>query len=109
MSTVRADAGSNDSTPTPTPPFDPRSREGLAEMYAYAHDLAEFKGANPGNDMVSILLAADDAEGGITVVRTAQPATGPARPPERSLSSFQHGFKHLPVVWDVPPNQEAPR
>ena len=47
-------------------PPDPRSREGLADMYAYAHDLAEFKRANPGNDVVSILLAADDAEGGIT-------------------------------------------
>ena len=45
---------------------DPRSREGLADMYAYAHDLAEHKRANPGSDVVSILLAADDAEGGIT-------------------------------------------
>ncbi len=45
---------------------DPRSREGLADMYAYAHDLATYKRANPGSDVVSILLAADDAEGGIT-------------------------------------------
>lgn len=45
---------------------DPRSREGLADMYAYAHDLATCKRANPGSDVVSILLAADDAEGGIT-------------------------------------------
>ncbi len=45
---------------------DPRSREGLADMYAYAHDLAAYKRANPGTDVVSTLLAADDAEGGIT-------------------------------------------
>ena len=45
---------------------DPRSREGLADMYAYAHDLAAYKRANPGADVVSTLLAADDAEGGIT-------------------------------------------
>ena len=45
---------------------DPRSREGLADMYGYAHDLATYKRANPGSDVVSILLAADDAEGGIT-------------------------------------------
>lgn len=45
---------------------DPRSREGLADMYGYAHDLATYKRTNPGSDVVSILLAADDAEGGIT-------------------------------------------
>ncbi|WP_420444939.1 cytochrome P450 [Candidatus Poriferisodalis sp.] len=45
---------------------DPRSREGLADMYAYALDLAEHKRANPGSDVVSILLAAPDDEGGIT-------------------------------------------
>ena len=45
---------------------DPRSREGLADMYSYAHDLAEHKRANPGSDVVSILLAAPDDEGGIT-------------------------------------------
>ena len=45
---------------------DPRSREGLADMYAYAQDLATYKRANPGSDVVSILLAAPDDEGGIT-------------------------------------------
>ena len=45
---------------------DPRSREGLADMYAYANDLAAYKRANPGDDIVSILLATEDEEGGIT-------------------------------------------
>ena len=31
----------------------------------------------------------------------------PARPPERLLSNFQHGFKHLPVVWDAPTLEEV--
>jgi len=47
---------------------DPRSREGLADMYTYAHDLAEHKRATPGDDIVSTLLAAEDHEGGITNV-----------------------------------------
>ena len=45
---------------------DPRSREGLADMYAYAHELATHRRANPGDDVVSILLATEDEEGAIT-------------------------------------------
>lgn len=45
---------------------DPRSREGLADMYAYAHELAGFRREHPGDDVVSILLATDDEQGRIT-------------------------------------------
>ena len=38
---------------------DPRSREGLADMYAYAHALAQHKREHPGDDIVSLLLQAD--------------------------------------------------
>lgn len=38
---------------------DPRTRAGLADMYAYAHALAEAKRAQPGDDIVSLLLQAD--------------------------------------------------
>ncbi|MEL7155220.1 MAG: cytochrome P450 [Actinomycetota bacterium] len=38
---------------------DPRSREGLADMYAYAHALARHKREQPGDDIVSLLLQAD--------------------------------------------------
>ena len=47
---------------------DPRSREGLADMYAYAHDLAAYRRDHPGDDVVSILLATQDEEGAITDV-----------------------------------------
>ncbi|WP_028934058.1 cytochrome P450 [Pseudonocardia spinosispora] len=39
---------------------DPRAREGMPDLYAYAHLLAENKRANPGNDIMSILLAQPD-------------------------------------------------
>jgi cytochrome P450 len=38
---------------------DPRSRAGLADMYAYAHALAELRRNEPGGDIVSLLLQAD--------------------------------------------------
>lgn len=38
---------------------DPRSRAGLADMYAYAHSLAEHRRREPGSDIVSLLLQAD--------------------------------------------------
>jgi cytochrome P450 len=37
---------------------DPRTREGLADLYAYANTLAEYRRANPGDDIVSLLLQA---------------------------------------------------
>ena len=45
---------------------DPRSREGLADMYFYAGELAEYRRRHPGEDVVSILLATSDEQGAIT-------------------------------------------
>jgi cytochrome P450 len=43
---------------------DPRTREGMPDLYAYAHLLAEEKRRRPGNDVMSILLAQADEGGG---------------------------------------------
>ncbi len=43
---------------------DPRTREGIPDLYAYAHLLAEEKRRRPGNDLMSILLAQVDDDGG---------------------------------------------
>ncbi|MGQ0620734.1 MAG: cytochrome P450 [Panacagrimonas sp.] len=43
---------------------DPRTREGMPDLYAYAHLLAEEKRRKPGNDVMSILLAQIDDDGG---------------------------------------------
>ncbi|MGI9155449.1 MAG: hypothetical protein ACR2FG_02240, partial [Marmoricola sp.] len=40
---------------------DPRSRQGMPDLYAYAHLLAEHKQLHPGQDVTSILLAQQDA------------------------------------------------
>src|SRR5262249_31087111 len=42
----------------------PRTREGMPDLYAYAHLLAEEKRRRPGNDVMSILLAQVDDDGG---------------------------------------------
>jgi cytochrome P450 len=43
---------------------DPRTREGMPDLYAYAHLLAEDKRRRPGDDVMSILLAQVDDDGG---------------------------------------------
>ena len=43
---------------------DPRTREGMPDLYAYAHLLAERKRHRPGEDVMSILLAQVDDDGG---------------------------------------------
>jgi cytochrome P450 len=43
---------------------DPRTREGMPDLYAYAHLLAETKRRRPGDDVMSILLAQVDDDGG---------------------------------------------
>jgi cytochrome P450 len=42
---------------------DPRTREGMPDLYAYAHLLADEKRRRPGNDVMSILLAQVDEDG----------------------------------------------
>lgn len=43
---------------------DPRSRDGMADLYRYAHLLAEAKRRSPGDDVMSTLLAQLDDKGG---------------------------------------------
>jgi cytochrome P450 len=40
---------------------DPRTREGMPDLYEYAHLLARHKRLHPGEDVMSILLAQEDA------------------------------------------------
>ncbi|HZR52201.1 MAG TPA: cytochrome P450 [Streptosporangiaceae bacterium] len=44
----------------PSGPTDPRTRDGMPDLYAYAHLLAEHKRRDPGDDVMSILLSQTD-------------------------------------------------
>ncbi len=47
---------------------DPRSREGMPDLYAYAHALGTLRREQPGEDVMSILMSQrDDAGGSVTV------------------------------------------
>jgi cytochrome P450 len=43
---------------------DPRTRDGMPDLYAYAHLLVDAKRRRPGDDVMSILLAQVDEDGG---------------------------------------------
>jgi cytochrome P450 len=43
---------------------DPRTRDGMPDLYAYAHLLADARRRHPGDDVMSILLAQADEHGG---------------------------------------------
>lgn len=43
---------------------DPRTREGMPDLYAYAHALGEAKRRSPGDDVMSTLMSHVDDEGG---------------------------------------------
>ncbi len=47
---------------------DPRSRSGMDDLYYYAHLLAESKRGQPGDDVMSILLAQVDDDGGVVSI-----------------------------------------
>lgn len=47
---------------------DPRSRNGMPDLYAYAHALGEYKRTEPGDDVMSILMRhVDDAGGRVSL------------------------------------------
>lgn len=47
---------------------DPRSRAGMPDLYAYAHDLGTLRRSDPGDDVMSILMSQrDDAGGSVSV------------------------------------------
>jgi cytochrome P450 len=43
---------------------DPRTREGMPDLYGYAHELGEYKRRNPGDDVMSNLMRHVDDSGG---------------------------------------------
>ena len=48
----------------PPGPVNPRSRAGMPDLYAYAHELGEYKRRHPGDDIMTALMHQVDDEGG---------------------------------------------
>ncbi|GAB2819058.1 cytochrome P450 [Actinoallomurus bryophytorum] len=44
----------------PTGPVNPRSRAGMPDLYAYAHELGEYKRRHPGDDVMTALMRNDE-------------------------------------------------
>jgi cytochrome P450 len=52
----------------PAGPVNPRSRAGMPDLYAYAHELGEYKRRNPGEDIMTVLMhEVDDEDGRVAV------------------------------------------
>lgn len=52
----------------PTGPVNPRSRAGMPDLYAYAHELGEYKRRHPGDDVMTALMRhVDDRDGKVAV------------------------------------------
>ncbi|MCW2948830.1 MAG: cytochrome [Actinoallomurus sp.] len=52
----------------PTGRVDPRSRAGMPDLYAYAHELGEYKRRHPGDDVMTALMhQLDDKDGQVAV------------------------------------------
>jgi cytochrome P450 len=43
---------------------DPRTRDGMLDLYTYAHELGDYKRRNPGEDVMSNLMREVDTDGG---------------------------------------------
>lgn len=56
----------DEETDAAAPPVDPRSRAALQDMFDYAHRLAERKRAQPGSDVLSLLLVRGDGQEALT-------------------------------------------
>jgi cytochrome P450 len=52
----------------PTDPVNPRSRAGMPDLYAYAHELGEYKRRHPGDDVMTALMHHVDEEDGTVAV-----------------------------------------
>ncbi|MDN3351854.1 cytochrome P450 [Actinomadura sp. DC4] len=52
----------------PRDPVNPRSRAGMPDLYAYAHELGEYKRRHPGDDVMTALMHHVDDEDGTVAV-----------------------------------------
>jgi cytochrome P450 len=52
----------------PTGPVNPRSRAGMPDLYAYAHELGRYKRRHPGDDIMTALMHQVDGEDGQVAV-----------------------------------------